>query len=77
MARRLDQLARCRFMGRHEFSDGIKAIAGKKVVIGDAEGSKVVWRDDKGEVVPDLGSAVSKDSELAVTGVAFAVRPHG
>jgi len=47
--------------------------AGKKVVIGDAEGSKVVWRDDKGEVVPDLGSAVSKDSELAVTGVAFAV----
>ena len=47
------------------------------MVIGDAEGSKVVWRDDKGEVVPDLGSAVSKDSELAVTGVAFAVRPHG
>merc|ERR1719201_446005 len=47
--------------------------AGKKVMIGDAEGSKVVWRDDKGEVVPDLGSAVSKDSELAVTGVAFAV----
>jgi len=33
MANKLDQLARCRFMGRGEFADGIKAIAGKKVVI--------------------------------------------
>jgi len=33
MASKLDQLARCRFMARSEFSDGIKAIAGKKVVI--------------------------------------------
>jgi ketol-acid reductoisomerase len=33
MAGKLDQLAKCRFMGRHEFGDGIKAIAGKKIVI--------------------------------------------
>ena len=33
MASKLDQLARCRFMARSEFGDGIKAIAGKKVVI--------------------------------------------
>ena len=33
MSAKLDQLARCRFMGRGEFADGIKAIAGKKVVI--------------------------------------------
>jgi len=33
MANKLDQLARCRFMARSEFADGIKAIAGKKVVI--------------------------------------------
>jgi len=33
MANKLDQLARCRFMGRHEFADGIKAITGKKIVI--------------------------------------------
>jgi len=33
MANKLDQLARCRFMGRGEFADGIKAIAGKKIVI--------------------------------------------
>ena len=32
-AAKLDQLARCRFMGRGEFSNGIAAIAGKKVVI--------------------------------------------
>ncbi|KAL1495196.1 hypothetical protein AB1Y20_017061 [Prymnesium parvum] len=33
MAAKLDQLARCRFMARAEFADGIKAIAGKKIVI--------------------------------------------
>jgi len=33
MANKLDQLARCRFMGRNEFANGIEAIAGKKVVI--------------------------------------------
>ena len=33
MANRLDQLGRCRFMARSEFADGIKKIAGKKVVI--------------------------------------------
>mmetsp|Transcript_1924 Transcript_1924/g.3058 ORF Transcript_1924/g.3058 Transcript_1924/m.3058 type:complete len:497 (+) Transcript_1924:56-1546(+) len=33
MASKLDQLARCRFMARSEFQDGIKAIAGKKIVI--------------------------------------------
>lgn len=32
-AEKLDQLARCRFMDRSEFDDGIAAIAGKKVVI--------------------------------------------
>jgi cation-transporting ATPase 13A3/4/5 len=58
--------------------------AGKKVLIGDAETdmdskrsdgskehSKVVWRDVKGEVVPDLNAV--KDCELTVTGAAFAV----
>jgi len=33
MAQKLDQLARCRFMGRSEFANGIAAIAGKKIVI--------------------------------------------
>jgi len=33
MAQKLNQLARCRFMGRSEFADGIKAIADKKIVI--------------------------------------------
>ena len=33
MSAKLDQLARCRFMARSEFADGIKALAGKKVVI--------------------------------------------
>ena len=32
-AEKLDQLARCRFMDRSEFDDGIAAIAGKKCVI--------------------------------------------
>lgn len=32
-ADKLDQLARCRFMDRSEFANGIAAIAGKKVVI--------------------------------------------
>ena len=32
-AQKLDQLARCRFMARSEFANGIQAIAGKKVVI--------------------------------------------
>jgi len=32
-AEKLDQLARCRFMDRSEFNDGIQAIADKKVVI--------------------------------------------
>lgn len=32
-AQKLNQLARCRFMGRGEFETGIKAIAGKKIVI--------------------------------------------
>lgn len=32
-AQKLNQLARCRFMGRGEFENGIKAIAGKKIVI--------------------------------------------
>jgi ketol-acid reductoisomerase len=32
-AQKLDQLARCRFMQRSEFANGISAIAGKKVVI--------------------------------------------
>jgi len=30
---KLDQLARCRFMGRSEFASGIEKIAGKKIVI--------------------------------------------
>merc|ERR1711865_58759 len=33
MANKLNQLARCRFMARSEFANGIQAIAGKKVVI--------------------------------------------
>ena len=33
MAGKLDQLARCRFMGRDEFANGMAAIAGKKIVI--------------------------------------------
>merc|ERR1712166_466961 len=33
MANKLSQLARCRFMARSEFANGIQAIAGKKVVI--------------------------------------------
>jgi len=33
MAQKLDQLARCRFMARSEFANGIQKIAGKKVVI--------------------------------------------
>tara|TARA_B110001452_G_scaffold144628_1_gene120235 strand:- start:374 stop:1870 length:1497 start_codon:yes stop_codon:yes gene_type:complete len=33
MSARLDQLGRCRFMQRSEFADGIKKLAGKKVVI--------------------------------------------
>jgi ketol-acid reductoisomerase len=33
MAGKLDQLGRCRFMRRDEFADGIKKIAGKKIVI--------------------------------------------
>eukprot|EP00326_Haptolina_ericina_P022398 CAMPEP_0181195592 /NCGR_PEP_ID=MMETSP1096-20121128/14976_1 /TAXON_ID=156174 ORGANISM="Chrysochromulina ericina, Strain CCMP281" /NCGR_SAMPLE_ID=MMETSP1096 /ASSEMBLY_ACC=CAM_ASM_000453 /LENGTH=485 /DNA_ID=CAMNT_0023285219 /DNA_START=69 /DNA_END=1526 /DNA_ORIENTATION=- len=33
MAQKLDQLARCRFMQRSEFANGIQKIAGKKVVI--------------------------------------------
>jgi ketol-acid reductoisomerase len=32
-ASKLDQLARCRFMQRSEFANGIQAIAGKKIVI--------------------------------------------
>ena len=32
-ADKLDQLAKCRFMDKAEFADGIAAIAGKKVVI--------------------------------------------
>ena len=32
-AQKLDQLARCRFMDRSEFADGISALDGKKVVI--------------------------------------------
>ena len=32
-AAKLDQLARCRFMGRSEFANGIQAIAGKKIVV--------------------------------------------
>jgi len=32
-AAKLDQLARCRFMGRGEFANGIAAIAGKKIVV--------------------------------------------
>ena len=32
-AAKLDQLARCRFMSRGEFANGIAAIAGKKIVI--------------------------------------------
>merc|ERR1719331_3799534 len=32
-AEKLDQLARCRFMDRSEFDDGIEAIAGKKCVV--------------------------------------------
>jgi len=32
-AAKLDQLARCRFMQRSEFANGIQAIAGKKIVI--------------------------------------------
>lgn len=32
MADKLDQLARCRFMKREEFADGIKALEGKKVI---------------------------------------------
>ena len=31
-AAKLDQLARCRFMQRSEFANGIQAIAGKKKV---------------------------------------------
>jgi ketol-acid reductoisomerase len=33
MAQKLDQLGRCRFMDRAEFSDGVKKLVGKKVVI--------------------------------------------
>jgi len=33
MAQKLDQLARCRFMQRSEFANGIEKIAGKKIVI--------------------------------------------
>lgn len=33
MAQKLDQLGRCRFMERGEFSDGVKKLQGKKVVI--------------------------------------------
>lgn len=33
LSAKLDQLARCRFMARSEFSDGISKIAGKKIVI--------------------------------------------
>jgi ketol-acid reductoisomerase len=33
LANKLNQLARCRFMGRGEFANGIKALEGKKVVI--------------------------------------------
>ena len=33
MAKKLDQLARCRFMKKEEFASGISAIAGKKIVI--------------------------------------------
>jgi ketol-acid reductoisomerase len=33
LSAKLDQLARCRFMGRGEFANGITAIAGKKIVI--------------------------------------------
>jgi ketol-acid reductoisomerase len=32
-AKKLDQLARCRFMGRSEFANGIEKIAGKNIVI--------------------------------------------
>lgn len=32
-AQKLDQLARCRFMSRDEFADGVKKLVGKKVVI--------------------------------------------
>src|SRR5690606_8213655 len=32
-AQKLDQLARCRFMSRDEFVDGVKKLVGKKVVI--------------------------------------------
>jgi len=32
-AAKLDQLARCRFMARSEFADGIAALAGKRIVI--------------------------------------------
>jgi len=32
-AAKLDQLARCRFMGRDEFAGGVAALAGKKIVI--------------------------------------------
>jgi ketol-acid reductoisomerase len=33
MASKLDQLGRCRFMGKDEFADGTKALEGKKMVI--------------------------------------------
>src|SRR5690606_15794304 len=33
MAQKLDQLGRCRFMDRGEFSDGVEKLLGKKVVI--------------------------------------------
>lgn len=33
MASKLDQLARCRFMDRSEFADGVKMLEGKKIVI--------------------------------------------
>merc|ERR1719310_1869340 len=33
MSQKLDQLGRCRFMGKDEFADGAKAVQGKKMVI--------------------------------------------
>src|SRR5205085_5874139 len=33
MAQKLDQLGRCRFMDRSEFSNGVEKLKGKKVVI--------------------------------------------
>jgi len=33
LSKKLDQLGRCRFMGKDEFADGVKALAGKSMVI--------------------------------------------